>query len=94
MWIVKVGILSMLKFHVITHMSSVQIQTDEKERKEQKQQTDTRELSSDLIVQTEDGMTSEAFVKYPCNYCLINMYTEPPFFSRIMPLPSYTPYYF
>ena len=40
---VKVDTISMLKFHVRTlHMSSVQIQTDEKETKEQKEQTDTR----------------------------------------------------
>ena len=71
----KVGTISMLKFHVRTlHMSSVQIQTIAKETKDQKRKTDTREFSSDAIVQTEDEMTSEAFVKYPCGINIANEY--------------------
>ena len=67
----------MLRFHMRTlHMSSVQIQADTKEIKKQKQQTDAREFTSNENVQTEDEMTCEAFVKYPCNYCGINIANE------------------
>ena len=70
---VKVETISMLKFHVRTlHMSSVQTQTDEKETKEQKDQTDTRLFKPLNTIQTP----KKEFEKYPCFYCVKDITSE------------------
>ena len=54
-------------------MKSVQSQTEDSEVNEMFTQTVALECNTDQIVQTEDETTSDTFVKYPCNYCGINI---------------------